>query len=520
MEGSIGNILILIASLAECTVKRPVIFFVHKYPLPGDKYVVENHQGFMSAENRIPAVGIKLWAGSTYDYCVELCTLIHDYSPDTIVIAGGPQVNCFSHKGQILELSPFDVAVYSEGEIALVNILKSIRNHSNKGQKLRAIANAKIPNVILRDIQNNISINPPACSDVQLKPIPAYQMRDGAVPVHTIIDALGCDYGKCTFCIHPKIYPEFRRRSPKLIVDEMEHMIRKEIGLFSFTASDTPLFHGVKISKEILDRDLKLEFTMLSRAQRNAHKRRERIVSQFRTLIRAGLKSVFFGVESGSDAVLTHVMNKGVTTDDIAATMGCLRAASKLENTHVNIIASFIYPVPLPGELTQRGITNDSVLTENLNFLQRIRPDSFHAAPGLLYPGTDWYTDAAKFNIEFDEQTFLRNWIKQELSYHAFLFPSQLPLYSFDGTPMQELISPSMEFARRGNALGIPSDLWDEHFIFARANGIEGAAALQEISRELFLDLLTCNDENTRYLYDGTIRYSRSVARRNSHLFS
>ena len=470
-------------------------------------------------ENHIPVVGIKLWAGSTYDYCVELCQMIHEASPDTIVLAGGPQVNCFAHKGHILKLSPFDVAVYSEGETALVKILKTVQNHSNKSARLNAIAHAEIPNVVFRSSKGDIVKTPPECSDVQQKAIPWYHIREGVVPVHTIIDALGCDYGKCSFCIHPKIYPGFRRRSPVLIVNEMEQMIQQDIGLFSFTASDTPLSHGVKISQEILSRGLHLEFTMLSRAQRNAKNRRDKIIAQFRTLIRAGLKSVFFGVESGSDAVLKYVMNKGVTTDDIADTIDCLRTASRFENAKVNVITSFIYPVPLPRELTARGITNETVLSENLKFLQRIRPDSFHAAPGLLYPGTDWYTKSEQFQIEFDEASFLPKWIRQEFSYHAFLFASQAFLYSFNGTPLHRLISPSMEFARRGNDLGIPSDLWDEHFIFARANKIEGETALQDISRELFLDLLTCNDENTRYLYEGTIRHSRSVARQNTHLF-
>ncbi|MBN2717278.1 MAG: radical SAM protein [Deltaproteobacteria bacterium] len=466
-------------------------------------------------KKNIPAVGIKLWAGSTYQYCVSLCQQIHAVSPDTIVIAGGPQVNCFASEGHILRLSPFDVAVYSEGENALIQILKAIQHCSTRTDRLAAIANAAIPNTIYRNHNQDVVKVQAKCTDIQQKPTPLYRMREGVVPVHTIIDALGCDYGKCTFCIHPKISPGFRRRSPEKIVDEMAQMIQQEIGLFSFTASDTPLSHGVQISEEILKRRLKLEFTMLSRAQRNAANRQEKIIKQFRTLIRAGLKSVFFGVESGSDAVLEHVMNKGVSTEDMAITMACLRTASKLENTQVNIIASFIFPVPLPSELTRMGITSETVMEDNLKFLQRIKPDSFHAAPGLLYPGTDWYSEKARFQIEFDESSFLPKWITQEFSYHGFLAPPQSHLYTFNDIPLQEMIPASMAFARRGNALGIPSDLWDEHFIFARANGIEGANSLQKISRELFLDLLTCNDENTRHLYEGTIRHSRAVAAQN-----
>ena len=299
----------------------------------------------------------------------------------------------------------------------------------------------------------------------------------------------------------------------------MEYMIRKGIGIFSFTASDTPLSHGVRISSEILKRNLHLDFTILTRAIRHAQKRREKIIDQFRTIIRAGLTCVFFGVESGNDAVLKHVMNKGISSEDIAVTIECLRIASKQERRHVSIIASYIYPIPLPEKLLTQGITLEKVLEDNLKLLKRIRPDSFHAAPGLLYPGTKWYTDKEQFHIEFDEEHFLPKWITQEFSFHAFLNPQEDFLYSFNEIPFQELIPPSIDFARRGNELGFPSDLWDDHFIFARANGIEGAEALQQLSRDLFLDLLVCNDEHTHHLYEGVIDHSRQIAQRNHRFF-
>ncbi|MBN2344120.1 MAG: radical SAM protein [Deltaproteobacteria bacterium] len=467
------------------------------------------------AGEQIPVVGIKLWAGSTYDYCVDLCNRIHADNPNTIVVAGGPQVNCFTHEGHILRLSPFDIAVYSEGEDALVKIVAAVRHKPDKQSKLRAIIDANIPNIIYR-YSDDIVITPPRCIDVQNKPVPMYHKRKGVVPVHTIVDALGCDYGKCSFCIHPKIYPNFHKRSPVAIVDEMEEMLRQEVGLFSFTASDTPLSHGVQISEEILKRNLRLEYTMLTRAKRNAHKHREKMVSQFRTLIRAGLKSVFFGAESGNDEVLKHVMNKGITANDIVLSVQYLREASRLENKSVNVITSFIYPIPIPPQLIQQGITNSSIMEDNLALLQRMQPDSFHAAPGLIYPGTDWYLNKEKYQIEFNESEFLPRWIAQEFSYHGFLSPPEEFMYSFNGVPLQELIGPSMEFARRGNALGFPSDLWDEHFIFARANQIRGATALQQLSKDLFLDLLVCDDTHTRYLYEGTIAHSQHIASQNS----
>jgi hypothetical protein len=257
---------------------------------------------------------------------------------------------------------------------------------------------------------------------------------------------------------------------------------------------------------------------MLTRAKRNARKFTSRLVSDFQTLIRAGLKSVFFGVESANDAVLTHTMNKGVKADDIAHTMECLREASRLENTPVQIIASFIYPVPLPRQLIEQGVTNDVVLEDNLNFIAATRPDSFHAAPGLMYPGTDWYRHPDEYSISIEPDTFSEKWIRQELSYHGFVEKDDTFLYAFNGTPLQDLLQPAMEFARRGNQMGIPSDLWEEQFIFARADGIDAVADLHQLSQDFFLDLLVCFDEKTRYLYDKVTHRSMEVANRNTHI--
>ncbi len=468
-------------------------------------------------DDQIPVVGIKLWAGSTFAYCQYLCDRIHEISPETIVIAGGPQVNCFSFDGQILKLTSFDAAVYSEGENALIEIVKACRGCTTRKKRLSAIESARIPNTIFRSA-NGVEVMPVVTTDVNHKPTPEYGDISGQIPVHTLIDALGCDYGKCAFCIHPCIYPQFRKRTPSLVVDEMVQMLKQGIGMFSFTASDTPLSHGVDISEEILKRRLQVEFTILTRAKRNAMQHREKIISQFRTLIRAGLKSVFFGVESANDAVLKQVMNKGVTAEDMEITINCLRKAGELENQWVNIIASFIFPTPLPQSLTVAGVTHEKVMADNLKFLARVQPDSFHAIPGLLYPGTRWYTHAEEFNIRFSPEEFSKKWISQEMSYHGYLNMGTEHLYSFDAVPLQELLPMSIAFSQEGNARGIPSDLWDEHFMLARASNIQGKANLLKLSEDLFLDLLTCSDACTGHLYENLTRHSQNIARSNHHL--
>jgi radical SAM superfamily enzyme YgiQ (UPF0313 family) len=255
-----------------------------------------------------PIVGIKLWFGHTLEYACQLTDMIHQEYPDTIVVVGGPQVNCHSFNGSILKNTPFDMAVYSEGEDALVQIIKTCRKYTTKAGRLYALEKADIPNTIVRT-GYDIKVNPiqPICIDDKLIPEYTREELNSKVRCHTIIDGLGCNYGQCNFCIHPCIYPKFRLRDPELIVDEMEVMLKQGIGFFTFTASNTPLYHAEKISDEILSRGLKLEYTMLSRAVKNAVDKTESIISSYRKIIKSGMRIIFMGAECGNDDVLSMI---------------------------------------------------------------------------------------------------------------------------------------------------------------------------------------------------------------------
>ena len=68
---------------------------------------------------------------------------------------------------------------------------------------------------------------------------------------------------------------------------------------------------------------------------------------------------------------------------------------------------------------------------------------------------------------------------------------------------------------KAGENLGIPSNLWDDQIVLASSMDLEGAEELMAMSREVFLDTVTCSDENTRHLYEAVNRKSRALANRS-----
>lgn len=119
----------------------------------------------------------------------------------------------------------------------------------------------------------------------------------GKVRLHVPLKSAGCPWGKCHFCVHHHLEPEYVRRKVDTIVEEIRAMREQGIGLFRFAGSDTPPEFGAAIARGILAAGLKVEFAMGSRARRGAKDGRvfTELVDQYALMIRAGLRAVFIG---------------------------------------------------------------------------------------------------------------------------------------------------------------------------------------------------------------------------------
>jgi anaerobic magnesium-protoporphyrin IX monomethyl ester cyclase len=216
------------------------------------------------------------------------------------IVIGGAHVSVI--REDVLGECEADYAIYGEGEHALLNLAE--------GKKLN-----EIKSLIWRD-SNRIVVNPQEdfISDLDALPLPEYEFfrlekyANKRIPITT---ARGCPH-MCVYCAVDRVIGRrFRTRSPKNVVDEIEHWYRK--GYKDFGFNDDTFTENTLRAEEICDElvrrniDIKWDLRTGIRVDRvNA--------SLLGKLKKAGCKFVAFGIESVDEKVL-KAMKKGTTSE-------------------------------------------------------------------------------------------------------------------------------------------------------------------------------------------------------------
>ncbi len=141
-----------------------------------------------------------------------------------------------------------------------------------------------------------------------------------------VLASRGC-YGKCTFCYLNQFYAEeslWRGRSPENVVDEICHIYR-EYGERYFYFADANFFGPGRKGKErvdklarmIMDQDMKINFGIECRVNDVEDE-------SINMLVKAGLREVFLGVESGSQNSLDR-FRKNTTVEQNKKAINILR---------------------------------------------------------------------------------------------------------------------------------------------------------------------------------------------------
>lgn len=439
-------------------------------------------------EEGVPVVGLKLWYGEAFGWARRLAGLLREMAPEVLTVAGGYHATLY--EDDVLRHAPFDLAVRGEGEFALTKVLDLVDRFSGrpKAQLLAEIASHRFENVLWR---TGSGVDKGRKRPVRLmrKAIPRYGPSPGKVRIHVMVESLGCPWGACHFCVHPHFYNKYEPRAVAEVVQEMEAMARQGIGIFRFAGSDTPPAFGARIGQAVLDAGLQVVYGMGSRAVKSCGDPKifERTAAHYETMIRSGLRAVFMGGETGHDRINAEVMNKGVTRADLVATARAIRRAQERAGHPIDLILALIYPVPLV-----EGVTQDEVFRANRELLEELRPDSVMVTPPGPFKHSRWHAEKERFGFEFDED-FVRS--AMEYEYVLYKPPTLWPRLelSLQGRSFVELLEECGRLRREAEALGIPTDLSDEHFLMLRAAGYRGREGAEEFKRETLLDIVSCD---------------------------
>jgi radical SAM superfamily enzyme YgiQ (UPF0313 family) len=286
--------------------------------------------------------------------------------PKATVVIGGPHAT-FMDKQILTDEPSVDVVARGEGEETLLELAQT----ATEPKKLQDILGI----TFRRGKETVQTPSRPAIRNLDELPYPAYNhfalekyLLYGKLFL-PVITSRGCPF-QCAFCTTSRILgKEYRARSPKNIVDELEH-IEKVYHADSFTFYDDTLTLDkgriFEICDEIKARRINIPWDCQTRVDQVS---KEILMKMKET----GCQQVFFGVESGCQTILDAV-NKRTTVEQNQKAVRMAKEAGLFVS--ISIILGY------PGE-------TPDMLKQTLEFIRRAEPDDVYLCVATPYPGTE-----------------------------------------------------------------------------------------------------------------------------------
>ncbi|MDD1775207.1 MAG: B12-binding domain-containing radical SAM protein [Methanobacterium sp.] len=335
---------------------------------------------------------------STIKSALKYVELVKNILPHSLTVIGGPHTT-FMPSETLKSSENLDAVVIGEGEETMVDLA----NHSTKNSQNLD----EVKGIVYRDLKSgNIKTTPerPLINDLDSLPFPARHLVPfdsyGTPQKQTggIITSRGCVYN-CNYCSSSLIMgKKFRSRSPDNVVDEIEELINQyQISDIGFM-DDTFMLNKKRaddIADEIKARGLDFSFVASSRVDRVDH-------SLLQNLKSAGLKTIYYGIESGSQRIL-DLMKKGITLKNAED------AVKSAKNVDLEVLTSFI--LGYPGE-------TEEDMNKTIDFSTKLDSDYCQYSILTPFPGTPIYNELKEKDLidndEWDEYTVLKPVLKYD----------------------------------------------------------------------------------------------------------
>ncbi|MDY6905699.1 MAG: radical SAM protein [Thermodesulfobacteriota bacterium] len=404
-------------------------------------------------QENITWIGFKLWMGSVRQ-SMMLAAALKKAHPGLKIFGGGPCVDIFQEA--ILEKYPFiDALVFAEAEVALPMLVDWAGGQGRR---------SGIPNLIFskdgRIIKNEIK-RIRALDDL---PMPLYgpdvypaMAGDEKMKILCFDDSRGCPMG-CAFCPGVnKFGVERIEKSANRCIAELAHL-KQRYGtrFFRFSGSNTSGKLLNAVAEKLIAEKMDIVFAVFSSAGNMKAKAIE-------TLARAGLFSVFMGIESADTDQLHSWFGKKQSLSHMAGIIQACKQAGVFVST------SIIYPGPF---------SDDRVFRENLDYLTDLLAGYPHCSvaiyPAGLYPHTKWYDNPEAYGFRIQSPSKAA-YAEEVLDYrYNIILPRYLwksiP-YTLNGKPFHQLLMETHSFAQALASRGILTYLVEANLMMAATLG-------------------------------------------------
>jgi anaerobic magnesium-protoporphyrin IX monomethyl ester cyclase len=340
---------------------------------------------------------------ATYKRCIETAKAIKQVLPNCKVVVGGWHASYMPDS--LLETSEIDYVVMGEGEKAMTELATYI----TKGDEVGA---AGVAGVACRHNGQHRKNSPKFLSNMDEIPFPARHLLPlekydrtieflKAKPADVMSIARGCTFN-CGFCETKKLWGNICRSfSPQRVMDEIQDLMNKYGTKGIYFINDNFTLRK-KETSELCDLMIKnkldLEWVCDTRVDLVSEELLEKMAS-------AGCKTIWFGVESGSQRILDRI-NRHITLEQTENAFKLCRKKG------IQVACSFMLGMP---EETKED------LEASLKFAEKLDPDWCQFNIFIAYPDSRLYQEMLEKNIYTRLDDFLLSVKTDEFDYNALL---------------------------------------------------------------------------------------------------
>ena len=327
-------------------------------------------------------VGLSIGCNTQLVAGLTLSRKIKEILPDAHVTVGG---NAFTRLLDVVEKRPeiFDIfcdsILYGEGEISILSLVKALEGDQNF---------LKVPGMAFKSKNKTIITKPQTPYNLSKLPTPDFDGLDlslylSADPILPVQSSRGCYWQKCTFCDHD-YGNKYAIKTPSKMIKELKELCEKyKVKHFYFVDEAISPNYMKTLSENIIESKMDISWYTCARAE-------EGFSQEISTLAaKSGLKLVLWGLESGSERVLS-IINKGITRDTALKTLKETSSAGIWN--HAFVFFGF------PSEDLLEAMETINMLTENKDII-----NSYGMGPFCLGKYSPVASDPEKFFINHIE---------------------------------------------------------------------------------------------------------------------
>ncbi len=204
---------------------------------------------------------------------------------------------------------------------------------------------------------------------------------DKRKPYGVIYTSLGCPFN-CSFCALKTLFgsPGIRYRSPRKVIEDIDFLV-KNYKIRNIKVLDECFVlkkgHVTAICDLIIERGHDLNIWAYARIDTID----EGLLEKMK---KAGFSWLCYGIESGSEDILSGVSKRGFGRDDIKA------VAEMTKSAGINVLGNFMFGLPQEDFTTMR---------QTLDFAMELNCEYTNFYATMAYPGSQLYEEALRNNI-------------------------------------------------------------------------------------------------------------------------